>query len=125
MDACFKIPAQIVATGQTIERAGEGIERVDGIAIISPKGADQVPVGAILPNNELQSPSDDRKTVEGTIEPNTIRAQIVAAQPEKLDDPLDDADRVAITGQISAADVPVRAARPSYETETLDALDLE
>jgi len=90
-----KIPAQIVATRQTIERAGEGIERVDGIAIISPKGADEVPVGAILPNNELQSPSDDRKTVEGTIEPNTILTQVVGAQPEKLDEPLaitDDCD---------------------------------
>jgi hypothetical protein len=84
-----------------------------------------VPVGAILPNNELQSPSDDRKTVKGTVEPNTIRAQIVAAQPEKLDEPLDDADWVAITGEFGAADVLVRSARPNYETETLDALDLE
>jgi hypothetical protein len=79
------IPAQIVATGQTIERACDGIEAVDGIAIISTKGPDELPVGAILPNNGLQSPRDDRKTVEGTIEPSTIRAQIVAAQPEKLE----------------------------------------
>ncbi len=87
------IPAQIVATGQTI--AGEGIERVDGIAIIRPKGADEVPVGAILPNNELQSPTQHRMTLEGTIELNTILTQVVAAQPEKLDEPLaitDDCD---------------------------------
>jgi hypothetical protein len=82
-----------------------------------------VQAGAILLNNELQSPNKDRKSVETTIEPNTT-AQIVAASPEKLDEPLDDADWVA-TADIAGIDVLVRAARPSHATETLNVIELE
>jgi hypothetical protein len=86
------IPAQeIIPTPPKNEKLGAVVERLKGAAIGADE-LDEVPVGAILPNNVLQSPSDDRKTVEGSIEPNTIRAQIVAAQAEKLDEPLDDAD---------------------------------
>jgi hypothetical protein len=78
-------PTQTIPDQPTLESFDDLIEEPNGIASAGSDKVEDVPDWGIAPNNELQSPI---QSVEGTVEPQTILAQVVAAQPEKLDLPL-------------------------------------
>ena len=115
------IPAQIIPTEPAIEKLGEAVDEAHGVTTTGPKDAANVPVGAIQPSDETRrveyaTGKGNKLTVHGTIEQNTIPAQIVATEPaiEKLGEP----DDIAITGANDVKVVPVKTIQASSATES-------
>jgi hypothetical protein len=83
---------QIIATEPTIETLGKAnLNEADDVAITGINGAEDVPVGAIQPNDESSTAKystlgDDKLTVDDTVDQGAIPPQIIAAEPtlEKL-----------------------------------------
>jgi hypothetical protein len=78
---------------------------------------DEVNVAIARPH----APSDDKLTVDDTIEPGAVPAQIIAVEPtiEKLGEATLNRDDVAITGPNDAEDIVVGAIQPNAENATV------
>jgi hypothetical protein len=103
--------ALIIPAQPALNWLGEIIDEAAEDASAGADELDEVPVGAIHPNNEGRSASKDRKVLQDTIEPSTIRAQMLSAQPDNVTAPREDAN--------------VSVAAPGVESEILDVLGLE
>ena len=126
------MPAQIIATGPTLEKLGEAKPtetkptETDGVATTEPNDAKDAPVEATQPGDESSTAKhstlrDDKPTVDDTSEQSAMPAQIIATGPvlEKLGEAkLIEADDVATTAPNDAEDAPVEATQPSDESST-------
>jgi hypothetical protein len=121
------IPAQIVTIEPASEKVAEAVDEADRVSITGTIKAADGPVGTTEPGDKTQAAagSDNKPTVDDTIAPSTMPAQIVTPEPasEKAVEAVDEADRVTITGPNNAADVPVRTAEPGDKTQTTTGSD--
>ena len=79
--------AQTIASAPTVEKLGDAkLNEADDVAFTGPNDAQDVPVGAIQPSDELSTEKystgrDDTLTVDDTIEQGAMPTQIIATEP--------------------------------------------